>query len=83
MASFLLSTIYEQEKVNLWSEKVRLASDAKALNMLSSDWAYHNIFGLPQDEVDIERAKRRKAFCSRSKSWSGERGIAARKRWRC
>jgi len=51
------STIYEQEKVNLWSEKVRLASDAKALNMLSSDWAYHNIFGLSQDEVDIERAK--------------------------
>jgi hypothetical protein len=51
------STIYEQEKVNLWSEKVRLASDAKALNMLSSDWSYHNIFGLSQDEVDIERAK--------------------------
>lgn len=51
------STIYEQEKVNLWSEKVRLASDAKALNMLSSDWSYHNIFGLSQDEVDMERAK--------------------------
>lgn len=51
------STIYEQEKVNLWSEKVRLATDVKALNMLSSDWAYHNIFGLSQDEVDIERAK--------------------------
>jgi hypothetical protein len=51
------STIYEQEKVNLWSEKVRLASDAKALNMLSSDWAYHNIFGLSQDEIDMERAK--------------------------
>jgi len=51
------STIYEQEKVNLWSEKVRLASDAKALNMLSSDWAYHNIFGLSQDEIDTERAK--------------------------
>jgi len=51
------STIYEQEKVNLWSEKVRLASDAKALNMLSSDWSYHNIFGLSEDEVDMERAK--------------------------
>jgi hypothetical protein len=51
------STIYEQEKVNLWSEKVRLASDVKALNMLSSDWAYHNVFGLSQDEIDIERAK--------------------------
>jgi len=51
------STIYEQEKVNLWSEKVRLATDVKALNMLSSDWAYHNVFGLSQDEIDIERAK--------------------------
>ncbi len=30
-----------------------------------------------------ERAKRRKAFCSRSKSWKGERGLAARRRWRC
>jgi len=29
------------------------------------------------------RAKRRKAFCARSKSWTGERGKAARKRWRC
>jgi hypothetical protein len=51
------STIYEQEKVNLWSEKVRLASDVKALNMLSSDWAYNNVFGLSQDEIDMERAK--------------------------
>lgn len=30
-----------------------------------------------------ERAKRRKAFCSRSASWTGERGKAARRRWRC
>ena len=51
------STIYEQEKVNLWSEKVRLASDVKALNMLSSDWSYHNVFGLSEDEMDMERAK--------------------------
>ena len=28
-------------------------------------------------------AKRRKAFCARSKSWNGERGKAARRRWRC
>ena len=27
--------------------------------------------------------KRQKAFCSRSKSWNGERGRAARKRWCC
>lgn len=28
-------------------------------------------------------AKRRKAFCARSKSWNGERGKAARRRWKC
>ena len=28
-------------------------------------------------------AGRRKAFCSRSKSWSSERGKAARRRWNC
>ena len=28
-------------------------------------------------------AKRRKSFCARSKSWSSERGKAARRRWRC
>tara|TARA_R100000963_G_C4591357_1_gene68426 strand:+ start:248 stop:637 length:390 start_codon:yes stop_codon:yes gene_type:complete len=28
-------------------------------------------------------AKRRKSFCARSKSWTGERGRAARRRWNC
>ena len=28
-------------------------------------------------------AGRRKSFCARSKGWKGERGIAARKRWKC
>ena len=28
-------------------------------------------------------ANRRKAFCARSKSWDGERGKAARRRWNC
>jgi hypothetical protein len=51
------STIYEQEKVNLWSEKTRLASDLKNLNMLSTDWVYHNVFTMSEDEIDVERAK--------------------------
>jgi hypothetical protein len=51
------STIYEQEKVNLWSEKVRLATDIKNMNMLSTDWTYHNVFGMSEDEMDTERAK--------------------------
>ena len=28
-------------------------------------------------------AKRRKSFCARSKGWPGERGKAARRRWKC
>ena len=27
--------------------------------------------------------KRRKSFCARSKGWTGERGKAARRRWKC
>ena len=51
------STIYEQEKINLWTEKVRLASDIQALKMLSKDWSYSNIFGMSSDEIDEERVK--------------------------
>lgn len=32
---------------------------------------------------DGKPAKRRKAFCARSKSWTGPRGKAARRRWNC
>ena len=49
------STIYEQEKVNLWSEKIRLASDMQQLNMLSKDWIYDNIFKLSDGEKDTEQ----------------------------
>jgi len=49
------STIYEQEKVNLWSEKVRLVSDIQQLNMVSKDWAYKNIFNFSEDEVDFQK----------------------------
>ena len=49
------STIYEQEKVNLWSEKVRLVSDIQQLNMVSKDWTYKNIFNFSEDEVDSQK----------------------------
>ena len=51
------STIYEQEKVNLWSEKVRLAQDMQGLNMLSKDWIYENIFKMAQGDQTRERGK--------------------------
>ena len=49
------STIYEQEKVNLWSEKIRLAQDIQGLNMLSKDWVYENIFKLSGGEQNEQR----------------------------
>ena len=51
------STIYEQEKVNLWSEKVRLVSDIQQLNMVSKEWAYKNIFNFSEDEVDSQKVQ--------------------------
>lgn len=51
------STIYEQEKVNLWSEKIRLAQDIQGLNMLSKDWVYENIFKLSNGDQDVQRVK--------------------------
>lgn len=34
----------------------------------------------PKTEAD---KKRKKSFCARSEGWDGERGKAARKRWKC
>jgi len=50
------SFIYEQEKLNLWNEKVRLAQDIQGLNMLSKEWVYDNIFKLSRGESDKQRA---------------------------
>ena len=36
----------------------------------------------PNPKTPRERA-RKKSFCARSRSWSGPRGKAARRRWRC
>jgi len=34
-------------------------------------------------ELSEKEKARRKSFCARSKGWTGERGKAARARWRC
>ena len=51
------STLYEQEKVNLWSEKIRLAQDIQSLNMLSKEWVYENIFKVSDNEQDHQKIK--------------------------
>jgi hypothetical protein len=36
----------------------------------------------PHPKTEADKA-RKKSFCARSQSWTGERGKAARKRWAC
>ncbi|MBT4209069.1 portal protein [Candidatus Woesearchaeota archaeon] len=50
------STIYEQEKLELWGNKVTLARDMKDNALLPSDWVYKNIFNFSNDEiVELEK----------------------------
>lgn len=51
----LPSTIYEQEKLNLWKEKVQVASDIKNLKMISENWIYKQIFNMSEQETQEQR----------------------------
>jgi len=50
------STIYEQERLELWSTKIGLARDMKAESLVSEKWMYDNIFNFSDDEVTKIRA---------------------------
>ena len=45
------STIYEQEKIELWSNKINLARDMKDNQMMSTEWIYKNIFNFSDDQI--------------------------------
>ena len=49
------STIYEQEKIELWDAKTSLASSMMTDKMMSSEWVYKNIFNMNQDDIDRMR----------------------------
>lgn len=51
------STIYEAEKINLWSEKIRVSKDFLDSKLFSDDWVYQNIFNMSDDEILKEKAK--------------------------
>ena len=40
------STVYEQEKIAIWQEKIRLATDIQSSKLLSDEWIYENIFSM-------------------------------------
>ena len=49
------STMYEQEKIELWGQKVALARDMISDKILPTDWVYDNVFNFSADEkVEIE-----------------------------
>jgi hypothetical protein len=51
------SVVYEQEKLNLWKEKVGVATQIMESKMLSHEWIYHNILELSDDEIVEEQKK--------------------------
>jgi len=53
------STLYEQEKINIWKEKFALARDMTGgqAQILSQDWVYKHILEMSQEEVEDERKK--------------------------
>jgi len=48
------STIYEQEKIELWNNKTSLASSMLQDGLVSSEWIYKNIFGFTQEQIKNE-----------------------------
>jgi len=51
------STIYEQEKIALWQEKVSLIRDLQEVKMLSNDWMYKHLLNLSEDEIIVQKQK--------------------------
>ena len=53
------STLYEQEKINLWQQRFQLAQQMTGgqAQILSQDWVYKHILELSEDEVELERRK--------------------------
>jgi len=50
------STMYDQEKIELWGQKVSLARDMISEKLLPSEWVYNNVFNFSDDEKkEIEK----------------------------
>ena len=45
------STIYEQEKIELWNSKTSLAESMVRDGLVSTEWIYKNIFGFTEEQI--------------------------------
>lgn len=46
------STIFEQEKLEIWQNKVNLATDMMESNMFSKKWLYSKVFNMSGDDIE-------------------------------
>jgi hypothetical protein len=46
------STIFEQEKLAIWQDKVNLAKDMVEAKMFSKDWIYKNVWSMSKDDIE-------------------------------
>jgi len=51
------SSVYEKEKVELWTSKVTLAGDMVEKKLFSRQWVYENLFGMSDDEFLKEQER--------------------------
>jgi hypothetical protein len=51
------SIVLEQEKLNLWKEKIGVAEQITGSKLLSQEWIYHHILELSNGEIEEERKK--------------------------
>lgn len=64
------STIFEKEKIEIWTDKVSVATDMVENKFFSFDWIYKNIFNMSEDDIKevkeqvVEDAKQRYRFTS-------------------
>jgi hypothetical protein len=49
------SSIFEQEKITLWGDKVTLAKDIMDNKLFSRKWIYQNVFNLSGDDIEADR----------------------------
>ncbi len=61
------SIIFEQEKLNLWKEKIQLAKDVTDSKYLSREWVYHNILNVSIDDAQDEQEK-----ITKDVEWNGK-----------
>jgi hypothetical protein len=49
------SSVYEKEKIELWTSKVTLAGDMIEKKLFSRNWVYEQLFGLTENEYLMEQ----------------------------